>query len=44
MAQTHIGGYRVGAGQRLLLITGPCVIESEESVQRHADRVAEVTA
>jgi 2-dehydro-3-deoxyphosphooctonate aldolase (KDO 8-P synthase) len=38
-----IGGYAVGAGQRLLLIAGPCVIESEESAQRHARRVREVT-
>jgi 2-dehydro-3-deoxyphosphooctonate aldolase (KDO 8-P synthase) len=37
----RIGGYEVGTG-RLLLIAGPCVIESEESVQRHARRVREV--
>jgi 2-dehydro-3-deoxyphosphooctonate aldolase (KDO 8-P synthase) len=41
---TLIGGYPVGQGEKLLLIAGPCVIESEESVQRHAKRVREVTA
>jgi 2-dehydro-3-deoxyphosphooctonate aldolase (KDO 8-P synthase) len=38
------GGHPVGAGQRLLLIAGPCVIESEESVQRHARRIREIAA
>jgi 2-dehydro-3-deoxyphosphooctonate aldolase (KDO 8-P synthase) len=39
-----IAGHRVGEGERLLVITGPCVIESEESVMRHARRVREVVA
>jgi 2-dehydro-3-deoxyphosphooctonate aldolase (KDO 8-P synthase) len=40
----RIGGHLVGVGESLLLIAGPCVIESEESVLRHAKRVREVTA
>lgn len=39
-----IGGHRVGAGEKLLVITGPCVIESEESCLRHARRVKEALA
>ena len=38
----QIGGIRVGQGQPLLLIAGPCVIESEEATLRAARRVAEV--
>lgn len=38
------GGHRVGPGERLCVILGPCVIESEESVLRHARRVKEVAA
>ncbi len=37
-------GYRVGEGQKLLVVLGPCVIESEESVLRHARRVREAVA
>lgn len=44
MSTVEIGGHRVGAGEKLLVITGPCVIESEESVLRHARRVREVLA
>jgi len=40
----ELGGHRVGPGERLLCILGPCVIESEESVRRHAQRVREATA
>lgn len=41
---TRIAGHAVGPRERLLVITGPCVIESEESVLRHARRVREVLA
>lgn len=44
MTRASIGGHAVGEGERLLVITGPCVIESEESVLRHARRVREVLA
>jgi 2-dehydro-3-deoxyphosphooctonate aldolase (KDO 8-P synthase) len=37
-----IGSIRVGRGHPLLLIAGPCVIESEEATLRAARRVAQV--
>lgn len=39
-----VGPYRVGAGQPLLFIAGPCVIESEELVTRVADELAALAA
>lgn len=39
-----VGGHPVGRGEKLLVITGPCVIESEESCLRHARRVKEALA
>ena len=44
MSSIDLGGWRVGEGEKLLVIAGPCVIESEESVLRHARRVREVVA
>jgi 2-dehydro-3-deoxyphosphooctonate aldolase (KDO 8-P synthase) len=44
MSLVTMGGYPVGAGQKLLLIAGPCVIESEEHALRHAKRIKEATA
>lgn len=44
MSVTRIGGHAVGLGEPLLLITGPCVIESEESALRHARRIKELVA
>jgi len=35
----HMGGYEVGDGQPLLLIAGPCVIESEAQAISHARKV-----
>ena len=35
----RIGGHAVGDGQRLLLIAGPCVMESEAHALHHARRV-----
>lgn len=43
-ASIEMGGFRVGDGEKLLVITGPCVIESEESVLRHAHRVKKTLA
>jgi 2-dehydro-3-deoxyphosphooctonate aldolase (KDO 8-P synthase) len=37
----RIGELAVGAGQPLLFIAGPCVIEGEEFLLRHARRLAE---
>jgi 2-dehydro-3-deoxyphosphooctonate aldolase (KDO 8-P synthase) len=39
-----IGPYRCGKGQPLLLIAGPCVIETEELTLRIAERLREMTA
>jgi 2-dehydro-3-deoxyphosphooctonate aldolase (KDO 8-P synthase) len=37
-----IGSYRCGAGEKLLVIAGPCVIESESLTLSIAERLAEV--
>jgi 2-dehydro-3-deoxyphosphooctonate aldolase (KDO 8-P synthase) len=37
--QGRIGGHAVGDGQKLLLIAGPCVMESEAHALQHARRV-----
>lgn len=39
-----IGPYRCGRGQPLLVIAGPCVIETEELTLRIADRLQEIAA
>ena len=39
----EIGSYRCGAGQPLLLIAGPCVIESRELTLRIAGSLLEIT-
>ena len=39
-----IGPYRCGRGQPLLVIAGPCVIESESSVLEIAERLQQVAA
>src|ERR1700746_1749903 len=39
-----IGSFRVGAGQPLVLIAGPCVIESEAHAMRMAQRLGEIDA
>ncbi len=38
----HIGGVTVGGGNPLVLIAGPCVIESEESTMKAAERLKEI--
>ena len=40
----RIGPVRVGGGSPLVVIAGPCVIESRESALRHAERLAAVAA
>jgi 2-dehydro-3-deoxyphosphooctonate aldolase (KDO 8-P synthase) len=40
----QIGPYRCGRGQPLLVIAGPCVIESEELTLRIASRLKEIVA
>jgi 2-dehydro-3-deoxyphosphooctonate aldolase (KDO 8-P synthase) len=42
--RARIGGHEVGDGRPLLLIAGPCVIESEEQALSHARRVKELAA
>jgi len=39
MVRARIGGHEVGDGRPLLLIAGPCVIESEAQALSHARRV-----
>lgn len=41
-AVVRVGGVEIGGGRPFALIAGPCVIESRESVLRHAERIAEV--
>jgi 2-dehydro-3-deoxyphosphooctonate aldolase (KDO 8-P synthase) len=38
----RIGNYRCGAGEKLLVVAGPCVIESETLTLRIAERLADV--
>ncbi|MEM6798203.1 MAG: 3-deoxy-8-phosphooctulonate synthase [Planctomycetota bacterium] len=40
----HVGPYRCGPGDPLLLIAGPCVLESEELAQRIAGALVEAAA
>jgi 2-dehydro-3-deoxyphosphooctonate aldolase (KDO 8-P synthase) len=39
-----IGRFRIGAGQPLVLIAGPCVIESEAHAMKMAERLARIAA
>jgi 2-dehydro-3-deoxyphosphooctonate aldolase (KDO 8-P synthase) len=41
-ARVRIGDVTIGAGSPFALIAGPCVIESRESVLRHAERIRDV--
>lgn len=40
----QIGGFRIGGGQPLALIGGPCAIESEKHALMTAERIAEIAA
>lgn len=42
MTDVQVGRIRIGAGQPLVLIAGPCVIESERMTLDTADRLAEI--
>jgi 2-dehydro-3-deoxyphosphooctonate aldolase (KDO 8-P synthase) len=44
MVRALVGGHEVGDGRPLLLIAGPCVIESEAQALSHARRVKELAA
>ncbi len=39
-----VGKVRIGGGNPLVLIAGPCVIESESSAVRHARKIKEIAA
>ena len=39
----RIGSYRCGAGEKLLVVAGPCVIENEALTLRIAEQLAEAT-
>ena len=39
-----IGDFRIGAGEPLVLIAGPCVIESERHAMKLAERLAKIAA
>src|ERR1700688_4553266 len=39
-----VGNFRIGGNQPLVLIAGPCVIESEEHALMMAERLAEAAA
>ena len=41
---TQIGGFRIGGGQPLALIGGPCAIESEKHALLTAERIAAIAA
>lgn len=43
MPDVHIGGVTVGNGRPLVLIAGPCQIESADHAQMMAGRLAEIT-
>ena len=42
--EISIGNLRIGGNQPLVLIAGPCVIESEAHAMRMAERLAEIAA
>lgn len=41
MKLVEVGNFKIGAGQPLAVIAGPCVIESQESALRHASLLKE---
>lgn len=40
--EAHVGDLAIGGGRPFVLIAGPCVIESRESVLRHAERIGAI--
>jgi 2-dehydro-3-deoxyphosphooctonate aldolase (KDO 8-P synthase) len=43
MREVNVGGVRIGRGQPLVVIAGPCVIESEEMTFRTAESLREMS-
>ena len=41
--EVKIGNIKIGANNELVLIAGPCVIESEKSAIRHAEALKDIT-
>ena len=39
-----VGNIKIGKGRPLVLISGPCVIESEEAVMRIAEKIKTITS
>ena len=44
MIDVKVGGITIGKGRPLALICGPCVIESEETVLRTAEKIKTITS
>ena len=42
MSEVNVGGIRIGKGNPLVLISGPCVLESEAVTMEIADRLREL--
>ncbi len=42
--RVRVGAVEIGAGAPLVLIAGPCVIESREAALRHAERLGDLAA
>ena len=42
--EVKIGNVTIGGSQPLALIAGPCVIESEKSVLRHAEKLKKLAS
>src|SRR5271170_4019397 len=42
--EISIGNFRIGGNQPLVLVAGPCVIESEDHASMMAERLAEIAA
>ncbi|MEA2627498.1 MAG: 2-dehydro-3-deoxyphosphooctonate aldolase synthase [Candidatus Binatota bacterium] len=43
-SEVHLPDLTIGGGRRFALIAGPCVIESRDSVLRHAERLRDIAA
>lgn len=41
-SEVQVGDLRIGGGRPFVLIAGPCVVESRDSILRHADRIGAV--
>jgi len=43
MDEVKLGSIKIGGGNPVVLIAGPCVIESEKSTIRHAEKIKKIT-